>query len=274
MWCCRRARARADSGAALFAEKLRHTLKSDMTPADVETRAHREYAAVRAEMIRLARDIWPTWLPDRPRPAAASTDPAAVEIADRETVRAVLDAIATDHPRRRRHPPVLPRRARCASRTSAATATSSACADEPLEIRWTPVFMRAFGGAMLDSPGPLDKGQKAFFCVTPIPEDWTPSRPSPTCARTTTGCSACSPSTRPCPATTSRASTPTAARRSSRAVFCERRLRRGLGRLRDPGDDGPGLRRRRPGAAADPLEVLPARRDQRHHRRRHPRRRT
>jgi hypothetical protein len=46
-------------------------------------------------------------------------------------------------------------------------------ADEPLEIRWTPVFMRAFGGAMLDSPGPLDKGQKAFFSVTPIPDDWT-----------------------------------------------------------------------------------------------------
>jgi hypothetical protein len=35
------------------------------------------------------------------------------------------------------------------------------------------VFMRAFGGAMLDSPGPLDKGQKAFFSVTPIPDDWT-----------------------------------------------------------------------------------------------------
>ena len=26
---------------------------------------------------------------------------------------------------------------------------------------------------MLDSPGPLDKGQKAFFSITPIPDDWT-----------------------------------------------------------------------------------------------------
>ena len=25
-------------------------------------------------------------------------------------------------------------------------------AQEPLEIRWTPAFLRAFGGAMLDSP--------------------------------------------------------------------------------------------------------------------------
>jgi hypothetical protein len=49
-------------------------------------------------------------------------------------------------------------------------------ADEPLDIRWTPVFLRSFGGAMLDSPGPLDRGQKAFFSVTPIPEEWTPDQ--------------------------------------------------------------------------------------------------
>ena len=32
--------------------------------------------------------------------------------------------------------------------------------DEPLEIGWTPEFMRSYGGAMLDSPGPLDRGQE------------------------------------------------------------------------------------------------------------------
>jgi hypothetical protein len=26
---------------------------------------------------------------------------------------------------------------------------------------------------MLDSPGPLDKGQKAFFSITPVPDDWS-----------------------------------------------------------------------------------------------------
>jgi hypothetical protein len=45
--------------------------------------------------------------------------------------------------------------------------------DEPLEIGWTPVFLRAFGGAMLSSPGPLERGQKAIFSITPIPDDWT-----------------------------------------------------------------------------------------------------
>ena len=65
-------------------------------------------------------------------------------------------------------------------------------ADEPLDIQWTPVFMRSFGGAMLSSPGPLDKGQKAFFAITPMPDDWSPtSSASRTCARTTTGCCVC-----------------------------------------------------------------------------------
>src|SRR5947207_2014828 len=49
-------------------------------------------------------------------------------------------------------------------------------AEEPLQIMWTPVFLRSFGGALLDSPGPLDKKEKAFFAVTPIPEEWTPEQ--------------------------------------------------------------------------------------------------
>ena len=46
--------------------------------------------------------------------------------------------------------------------------------DEPLDIRWTPEFLRSFGGAMLDSPGPLDKGERAFFAITPVRDDWGP----------------------------------------------------------------------------------------------------
>jgi uncharacterized protein (DUF885 family) len=48
--------------------------------------------------------------------------------------------------------------------------------DEPLEIQWTPPFLREFAGAMLDSPGPLDKGQKSYYFMTPPPDDWTPEQ--------------------------------------------------------------------------------------------------
>src|SRR6185369_6046585 len=99
-------------GGDLFATKMVHTLRStELTPAAIQGRALREWDATRAEMVRIAREIWPAWY-----------------------------------------------------------------ADAALEIRWTPVFLRSFGGAMLDWPGPLDHGQKAFFSVTPIPEEWTPDQ--------------------------------------------------------------------------------------------------
>ncbi len=157
-------------GPDLFAAKLRHTLRVDLTPGDVLARAEREYESVRGEMIRLGRELWPTWLPDRPAPSAASAgSPAA---ADSETVRAVLDAIAAEHP----GPGELLERCR-----AEVVAIEAFCrdndviglTDEPLEIRWTPVFLRAYGGAMLDSPGPLDKTEKSFFCITPVPPEWS-----------------------------------------------------------------------------------------------------
>jgi Bacterial protein of unknown function (DUF885) len=115
-------------------------------------------------MIRIAREIWPAWCGETPPPDD-----------DGEAVRAVLDAIAVQHPGR---DDILDFCRAELERVEKFCRERNVLglADEPLEIRWTPVFLRSFGGAMLDSPGPLDKGQKAFFSVTPIPDDWSPER--------------------------------------------------------------------------------------------------
>lgn len=150
-------------GRDLFEAKLRHTLGDPaVTPEAVLARAEAEFAAVRAEMVRIAREIWPQWRPGEPVPDDEGL-----------LVRGTLDSIATEHP--------------------TADGLVSYCreeldrieafcrehdviglVDEPLEIAWTPEFMRSFGGAMLDSPGPLDAGQKAFFSITPAREGWGP----------------------------------------------------------------------------------------------------
>jgi uncharacterized protein (DUF885 family) len=152
-------------GPALFAAKLRRTLRDpELTPARILDRAASEAIAVRSEMVRLAAELWPAWCPDRPRPAT-----------DGALVRGVLDAVSAEH----QAPADLLDFCRaelgrieefCRARDLVRLS------DEPLEIRWTPVFLRAFGGAMLDSPGPLDRGQKSFFAITPIPADWTPEQ--------------------------------------------------------------------------------------------------
>jgi uncharacterized protein (DUF885 family) len=149
-------------GAELFATKMRHTMRSEtLTPERIMAGAEREYAAVRAEMVRLARDLWPTWRPGEPVPPDEGS-----------LVRGVLDAVALEHPMagalldfcRTENARI---EAFCLERDLVGLG------DEPLEIRWTPVFLRSFGGAMLISPGPLDKGQKAFFAITPMPDEWT-----------------------------------------------------------------------------------------------------
>ncbi len=150
-------------GPALFAAKLRHTLGDpSITPEIVLARAEAEFARVRAEMVRLARGAWSGYRPGEPEPADEGV-----------LVRAVLDAIALRHPR----PDELVDYCRAElARIEAFCLEHNVItlAEEPLEIAWTPEFMRSFGGAMLESPGPLDVGQKAFFSITPAREGWGP----------------------------------------------------------------------------------------------------
>ena len=160
-----RAEGEGRLGDSLFTTKMRHTLKdAELTPARILARAEQEYDAVRAEMIRLAKDLWPTW-------GAGTEAPAD----DGALVRTVLDAIGAEHQ------PAAALLDWCRAELGRIEAFCRdhdlvGLAEDPLEIRWTPVFLRAFGGAMLDTPGPLDKGQKAFFAITPVPDDWTPEQ--------------------------------------------------------------------------------------------------
>ncbi len=149
-------------GSDLFRAKLEHNLKDPaMTPEAVRARAEREYTTVRAEMVRIARSIWSTWRPGEPMP----DDEQAV-------VRGVLDAVVAEHP----GADVLVDACRDElARINAFCAETGLIGvpDEPLRISWTPEFLRAFGGASLWTPGPLDRHLAADFFITPIPDGWT-----------------------------------------------------------------------------------------------------
>jgi uncharacterized protein (DUF885 family) len=45
--------------------------------------------------------------------------------------------------------------------------------DAPIEIIVMPEFQRGVAVAYCDPPGPLEQGQKTFYAVAPLPEDWT-----------------------------------------------------------------------------------------------------
>ena len=148
-------------GKDLYERKFHHVLKATITPAELEQRAAAAYDEVRAEMARLARELWADWIGDEPMPY----DPDAV-------TRRVLDAIGRDHPKAdelldfctAEHERIL---------DFVRERDLIGLPDDPLQIIWTPPFLRAFGGAMLIPPGPLDAGLDSFFAITPPPESWT-----------------------------------------------------------------------------------------------------
>ena len=152
-------------GDDLFTRKMRHTMRSKtLTPDRILRAAEREFGAIRAEMVRIGRALWPVWRPGDDMP----DDDVAV-------VRGVLDAIAAEH----REPDSLLDSCRAEHERIEAFCGERdliGLVDDPLDIRWTPEFLRAYGGAMLISPGPLDKGLTAFFAITPIPDDWSPEQ--------------------------------------------------------------------------------------------------
>ncbi len=151
-------------GPDLFAAKLRHTLQVDMTPDQLEERARREFAAVGAEMVRLARAVWPDLRPGEPMPDD-----------DRALVRGALGTIGDLH---RRPDELLDFCREELTRIEAFCRERDVIglAEDPLAIEWTPAFLRAFAGAMLYPPGPLDRGLRSYFYVTPPPDDWSPEQ--------------------------------------------------------------------------------------------------
>src|SRR4051794_38547693 len=156
-----RAEGEGRLGRERFAERLTHAFSDPMvTPEGVLEMAEAQYPLVRAEMARLARELWSQWRGSAPQPAS-----------DDEVVREILGDIARDHP------PAADLLQACRDELQRIEAfcrerSIIGLAQEPLEIQWTPRFLRNFGGAMLHSPGPFDRGQKAFFSITPPGEDW------------------------------------------------------------------------------------------------------
>jgi len=153
-------------GAETFDKKLAFRLHSGMTRAEIRRRAESELKRVRDEMYSIAKGIYRreyeyTELPEAPSEAyQQAIIRAALEVAYRqlpprdkivETAREQLD-----------HTTEFVRQAGFVS-----------VPDNPVEIIVMPEFQRGVSLAYCDSPGPLDAGQKTFYAVAPLPQDWT-----------------------------------------------------------------------------------------------------
>ena len=153
-------------GAALFDSKLGFTLNSPLSRRDIRTRAENEYVAVRDQMYQISKELYAeeypfTNFPDNPDEAykqviiRTALEKAYQQLPQPDGIVTVAKEYlqqATDFVQERNLVTVP---------------------DDPIEIIVMPEFRRGVTLAYLDPPGPLDKGQKSFYAVAPLPSDWS-----------------------------------------------------------------------------------------------------
>jgi uncharacterized protein (DUF885 family) len=153
-------------GEKLFKKKLKLTLQSDLSPDEIVKRAEAELARVRKRMFELAAPLHEKMFPGR-QLEETGKDLESV------TIKEILDEIAKDHPKKDELLAVCRGNLKELEEFVRQKDLIDLTGINPLEVDWTPEFSRGVAAAGLDSPGPLDKDQKSFFRVSPIPDDWT-----------------------------------------------------------------------------------------------------
>ena len=153
-------------GRKLFDEKLAFTLNSRLSRDEIRRRASTELRRVRDQMWLIAREVYRqrnpyTQFPDEPDDEYKQA-----------ITRAALEVAYADRP--------SPERIVETAREALARCTEFVrekdlvtVPDDPIDIIVMPEFRRGVALAYCDSPGPLDVGQKTFYAVAPLPEDWT-----------------------------------------------------------------------------------------------------
>ena len=156
-------------GAALYDAKLRFTLDSPLSRQEIRTRAQSELTRTRAAMYDIARGV----LQSQPEAPPLPPEPTADE--QQAAIAAALElAYAQQSPRDQ----VFQTAHQAFETTSAFVVAHDLVTlyDDPLEIVPMPEFQRGVALAYCDPPGPLDQGQKTYYVISPIPDDWTASQ--------------------------------------------------------------------------------------------------
>ena len=153
-------------GARLYDRKLAFALNSSLSRKEIRALAEREYELVRNEMYEIAKQVYQglhpyTAFPDNPDEAYKQA-----------VIRAALEEAYRQLPSRDEIVEIARRYLQQAS-DFVVDNDIVTMPEEPVEIIVMPEFQRGIALAYLSPPGPLDRDQKAFYAVAPLPSDWT-----------------------------------------------------------------------------------------------------
>jgi uncharacterized protein (DUF885 family) len=153
-------------GATLYDAKLRFALDSPLSRQEIRSRAESELKRVRNEMYDVARAVLAGRSAAPPLPIMPNADE------QQAVIGAALELAYDQRPARGK---VFEAAQHAFEETQRFVRAQDLVTvyDDPIEIIPMPEFQRGVALAYCDSPGPLDKGQKTFYAVSPIPADWS-----------------------------------------------------------------------------------------------------
>ena len=153
-------------GAERYDTKLAFALNSPLDRREITARAESEYQAVRSEMYEVAKTVYVkkypfTSFPDNPD---ESYRQAVIRAALEEAYKQLpppdgIVGVAEEYLQQ--------------AIDFVVEHNIFTMPEDPVVIIIMPEFQRGVTVAYLDPPGPLDKGQSAFYAVAPLPADWT-----------------------------------------------------------------------------------------------------
>ncbi len=153
-------------GEKLYDQKLKFSLNSSLSRAEIKQRATAELAKVRDEMYQVSRTV----LEDKS--GAPQTPDKPSDAQQQAAIEAALEYAYADKPGRDEVVDF--------AKHTLDVATSFVrehdlvtVPDDPVKIILMPEFQRGVAVAYCDSPGPLDKGLDTYYAISPMPEDWT-----------------------------------------------------------------------------------------------------
>lgn len=153
-------------GAELYDRKLAFALNSPLGRRDIKTLAESEYESVRGQMYEIAKEVYL-----RAHPYTSFPD-SPDEPYKQAIIRAALEQAYQQLPPRDGIVEVAKQQLQQAT-DFVIEKNIVTMPDDPVEIIIMPEFQRGVSVAYLDAPGPLDRGQAAFYAVAPLPIDWT-----------------------------------------------------------------------------------------------------
>ncbi len=153
-------------GAELYDQKLKFSLNSSLSRAEIKQRAEAELKRTREEMYAVAQTVL------KDKPDAPELPDAPTPEQQQKAIEAALELAYADKPARDEVVDFAKHTLEVATKFVREKDLVTV-PDDPVKIILMPEFQRGFSVAYCDSPGPLDKGLDTYYAISPIPEEWT-----------------------------------------------------------------------------------------------------